>query len=177
MRRRETPLDPAVAAELEALEAALPFNCEHVVPQSSFAAKEPMRGDLHHLFTCESGCNSFRGNTPYFDFEDVHEAVRDKCGRREGDRFEPSHGKGPVARATFYFLLRYPGLVGDAPRELQADRLPILLAWHRSEPVGAWERHRNAAIFELQGNRNPFIDHPEWAERVPFVLANARRPA
>jgi endonuclease I len=51
-------------AALESLETSLPYNCEHVVPQSWFAKKEPMRGDLHHLFTCESRCNSFRSNTP-----------------------------------------------------------------------------------------------------------------
>ena len=54
----------------EALERALPYNCEHVVPQSWFDKREPMRGDLHHLFACESRCNSFRGNTPYAEFAD-----------------------------------------------------------------------------------------------------------
>jgi endonuclease I/V8-like Glu-specific endopeptidase len=156
--------------EFIALEASLPYNCEHVVPQSSFGAQEPMRGDLHHLFTCESGCNSFRGNTPYFDFQDAEEVVRDACGRREGDRFEPSAGKGAVARATMYFLLRYPGLIGDATRELQAERLPMLLGWHHDEPVSEWELHRNMAIATAQGNRNPLIDHPEWADVLPFEL-------
>lgn len=166
---RESALGPAeLEAELIALEAALPYNCEHVVPQSSFAAAEPMRGDLHHLFACESGCNSFRGNTPYFDFADLEEKVRHECGRREPGRFEPASGKGAVARATMYFLLRYPGVLGDEERELQRDRLPILLDWHAKDRVGDWERHRNAAIAELQGNRNPLIDHPEWAERLPL---------
>lgn len=96
----------ALAAELE---AAMPFNCEHVVPQSWFEKEEPMRGDLHHLFACEPKCNSFRGNTPYFDFADSDETVMTDCGQREGNRFEPHGGKGAVARATMYFLLRYPG--------------------------------------------------------------------
>jgi endonuclease G len=160
--------------EFMALEASLPYNCEHVVPQSSFGAQEPMRGDLHHLFTCESDCNSFRSNTPYFDFDDAEEVVRDACGRREGDRFEPSAGKGAVARATMYFLLRYPGLIGDATRELHADRLPMLLGWHHAEPVGEWERHRNMAIATAQGNRNPLIDHPEWADVLPFEAGFGR---
>src|SRR3954453_8647151 len=63
----------AVGAVEAELEAALPFNCEHVVPQSWFGKKEPMRGDLHHLFACEARCNSFRGNTPYMEFEDFPE--------------------------------------------------------------------------------------------------------
>lgn len=77
-----------------------------------------MRGDLHHLFACESDCNSFRGNTPYGDFPDFMEVVREACGKREQQRFEPASGKGPVARAVLYFLLRYPQQVSDAPDRL-----------------------------------------------------------
>jgi endonuclease I/V8-like Glu-specific endopeptidase len=170
--RRESAVGPReLEAELDTLEATLPFNCEHVVPQSWFAKKEPMRGDLHHLFACESGCNSFRGNFPYFDFADDDEATRQECGRREAEGFEPAAGKGPATRATLYFLMRYPGLVGDAERELARDRLALLLAWHGEDPVSLYERHRNVAIAELQGNRNPLIDHPEWAERLDFATA------
>ncbi len=158
-------------AEFDRLEVELPFNCEHVVPQSWFAKKEPMRGDLHHLFACESGCNSFRGNTPYGEFPDFMEVVRESCGKREEERFEPASGKGPVARAVFYFLLRYPQMVGDALDRLDSERLATLLTWHQAEPVEDHERHRNAAIAELQGNRNPLIDHPECAARIDFVAA------
>jgi len=67
--------------ELAFIEANLPYNCEHVVPQSWFNKEEPMRGDLHHLFACESGCNSYRSNHKYFDFKDYKEIIRDKCGK------------------------------------------------------------------------------------------------
>lgn len=154
--------------EFDALEASMPFNCEHVVPQSWFDKQEPMRGDLHHLFACEVGCNSFRGNFPYFDFPNFEEAVREACGMRESVGFEPEEGKGVVARATLYFLLRYPGQVGDVAREFPEDRLPVLLRWHESEAVSEYELHRNAAIAEIQGNRNPLIDHPEWAREIDF---------
>ena len=97
--------------------------------------------------------------------------MRTDCGRREPEGFEPLAGKGPVARATLYFLLRYPGVVGDESRELGRERIALLLAWHRDDPVGEYERHRNAAIAELQGNRNPLIDHPEWAERIAFEVS------
>lgn len=153
-----------------ALEAALPYNCEHVVPQSWFDKDEPMRGDLHHLFACESGCNSFRSNTPYYDFPDFEEAIRSECGKREEHKFEPESGKGTVARATLYFLLRYPGEINSVVREYTEDRLETLLEWHRRYPVTEYERHRNAAIFEKQDNRNPLVDFPEWADRVDFRL-------
>lgn len=162
----------ALLEELNLLEAQLPYNCEHTVPQSWFGKQEPMRGDLHHLFACESGCNSFRGNQAYYDFADFEEVVRSDCGKREENRFEPSSlaGKGAVARATLYFLLRYPGLIAAAGGEFDAERLPILLAWHAASPPDEYERHRNAAIHAIQGNRNPLIDFPEWAERIDFGL-------
>ncbi len=154
---------------LENLETVAPFNCEHVVPQSWFDARNPMRADLHHLFTCEPGCNSFRGNIGYFQFGPEDEAVRNGCGRREDDKFEPEEGKGAVARATLYFLLRYPGLIGDQSRELGPERLhDVLLRWHDEHPPDLWEHHRNAEIMAVQGNRNPFIDHPDWAVDIDF---------
>lgn len=169
---REATLGPeAIAAEMDALEASLAFNCEHVVPQSWFSKREPMRGDLHHLFACETTCNSFRSNIPYFDFTGVEEALRTSCGRRENQGFEPTAGKGAVARATLYFVLRYPGQVGDVARELQPERLNMLLSWHEADTVSAYEQHRNFAIAEIQGNRNPFIDHPEWARSIDFTHA------
>jgi endonuclease I len=166
---RESSMPFAAEAQLDLLEASLPFNCEHVVPQSWFAKREPMRGDLHHLFACESGCNSFRGNIPYFDFTDFEEAIREACGKRDGNRFEPTFGKGAVARATLYFLLRYPGQINATANEYTQDRVATLVAWHKAEAVSHHERHRNAAIFEKQGNRNPLIDFPEWADRIDFT--------
>ncbi|HYI14796.1 MAG TPA: endonuclease, partial [Thermomicrobiales bacterium] len=153
---------------LEFIEATLPFNCEHVVPQSWFDKRQPMRGDLHHLFACQSHCNSFRSNIPYFDFADFEEVVRVGCGKREDDRFEPKEGKGPAARATLYFLLRYPGQVNDRDGEFRLDRLDMLLRWHSQFPVTRYEQHRNAAIAAVQGNRNPLIDFSDWAERIDF---------
>ena len=169
--RTESALDEAaMEAFLDTLEAQFPFNCEHVVPQSWFNKKQPMKADLHHLFTCESDCNSFRSNIPYFQFPPEEEVIRPKCGRRENDRFEPSFGKGAAARASLYFLLRYPGSVGNASGEMAVDRLETLLGWHSDDAVARWEQHRNAEIAKVQGNRNPLIDHPEWAAKIDFKL-------
>jgi endonuclease I len=38
----------------------------------------------------------------------------------------------------------------------------VLLAWHQQDPPDAWERRKNDVVYSFQGNRNPFIDHPEW---------------
>ncbi|WP_206063123.1 endonuclease [Nocardioides sp. HDW12B] len=93
-------------------------------------------------------------------------AVRNECGKPTSAGFEPVHGKGAAARASFYFRIRYPGHISE--EELSSTGWEVLLAWHEQEPVSQWELHRNAAIFERQGNRNPFIDHP---------LVGARRTA
>ena len=167
---QETETSAAVLETMEAfLESQLPYNCEHVVPQSWFGRREPMRGDLHHLFACEMECNSFRSNIPYFDFADFGEATRSDCGKRLDTRFEPEAGKGAVARAVMYFLLRYPGQIDDTDNEFERERLPMILKWHRDFPADEYERHRNMAIYAAQGNRNPFIDFPEWAEQVDLI--------
>ncbi|WP_180954155.1 endonuclease I family protein [Bacillus sp. M6-12] len=142
------------------------LNCEHVVPQSWFDKKEPMRGDLHHLFACEPGCNSRRSNSPYFDFFDYAPenrilGITEGCGKAEDGQFEPEYGKGIVARATMYFLIRYINLIDSGN-----VNIPLLIKWHKQFPVSIYEKHRNLAIYELQGNRNPFIDFPEMAEKM-----------
>lgn len=168
LRSHELTPDALERAEA-ALEASLPYNCEHVVPQSWFRKEEPMKGDLHHLFTCEVACNRERGNLPYQDFPATEERVIAGCGEKEQSGFEPANGKGPAARATLYFLLRYAKHIGDGDGEFQLDRLETLLEWHEAEPPGLWERHRNAAIHSRQGNRNPLIDFPDWARRIDFT--------
>jgi endonuclease I len=179
---RAPDADPDQAEAM--VETVLPYNCEHVVPQSWFDRRQPMRGDLHHLFACEARCNSFRGNTAYTEYADYPlppaqagpgpagpsagaRVVRDDCGKRETAGFEPAHGKGAAARAVLYFALRYPGTLDEVPDE----RYTLLLDWHDANPVSLWEQHRNAAIHDRQGNRNPFIDHPTLAyDLLPTLI-------
>jgi endonuclease I len=94
--------------------------------------------------------------------------------------------RGDVARALFYLDVRYEGglhgvSLADEPDLILTDdaslvavsgtnaavsymgMLSVLLQWHFEDPVDAWERNRNDVIEGYQGNRNPFIDHPEWA--------------
>lgn len=144
------------------------YNCEHVVPQSWFSKRYPMKSDLHHLFTEESRCNSSRAN---YNLNEVENAeTLPSCGivDHPGQEFEPQSGKGEVARATLYFLVRHPGYVGDRGVEAKPADLGQLLEWHREYPVTDYERHRNHTIQDQQGNRNPFIDFPELAEKVSF---------
>lgn len=169
MMARESFVDQeAVESFLDTLEAQMPFNCEHVVPQSWFNRAQPMKADLHHLFACEPGCNSFRSNIPYFEFPPEDEAFRTECGTRVSNRFEPVAGHGAVARATLYYILRYPRMIRLSDRRVVRERLNVLLGWHEQFPVSDYERHRNANIFRVQGNRNPLIDFPDWAPEIDF---------
>jgi len=100
------------------------------------------------------------------------------------------HRKGDIARAVLYMAIRYEGGVhpangqGEPDLELTDDRskivitsaspaymglLSTLLAWHQADPVDNAERERNEVIYSFQGNRNPFIDHPEWASAGLFT--------
>ncbi|MGE0266578.1 MAG: endonuclease [Candidatus Obscuribacterales bacterium] len=170
MERAESQLEGQMRdLEMAHLEASLAYNCEHSVPQSWFNKREPMKGDLHHLFTCEARANGFRGNAKFTDFEDYdnpdqdREVVKEGWGKLERNEFEPYLGKGQVARGTLYFLLRYPGEISKSNYDLD-----VLLDWHESYPPSLYEKHRNAAIFEMQGNRNPLIDFPEEAASIGF---------
>ncbi|RRJ64657.1 endonuclease I [Paenibacillus oralis] len=169
------------AAEDQITESGHLANVEHVVPQSWFNEKEPMRGDLHHLFYCEKDCNSFRGNKVYWDFADYNpdlfgaDSVRNECGKGEGGeghidgRFEPEHGKGMVARAMLYFILRYPRAI-ELRHKVKMD-IDVLLKWHKDFPPNLkYEKHRNQEIYQIQGNRNPLIDLPQLADRIDFSV-------
>ncbi|SFK05076.1 Endonuclease I [Halobacillus dabanensis] len=141
------------------------YNCEHAVPQSWFDGQEPMRGDLHHLFTCEPTCNSIRSNYPYYDFKDYrpegiqYNRIEKACGKADNGLFEPEYAKGTAARAMLYFLVRYPHQM-DPSYKKKID-LELLIDWHQKFPPDVYENHRNQAIYNIQGNRNPFIDFPE----------------
>ena len=168
-----------VAQRIALIEGYRYYNAEHSVPQFVFDRDKDAKGDLHHLFTCERGANSIRQHYRYGEVPETE-------GNRKGEgwvnhpnqQFDPEAGKGAVARATLYFLLRYPGKLGDKSEEYTPEDIQTLLQWHREEPVSLYELHRNRAIEEIQGNRNPLIDFPELAERIDFTqgLGEATRP-
>lgn len=154
------------------------WNREHVWAKShgSFGTRKGAGTDLHHLRPADASVNSSRSN---LDFDNGgkyhHEATL--C-RYDSDSFEPRDAvKGDVARMLFYMAVRYEGENGEPDLELnnrvENGRTPFhgkistLLIWHKQDPVSNWERNRNNIIHkEYQGNRNPFIDHPEWVAEI-----------
>ncbi len=155
------------------IDSAFKFNTEHIVPQSWYGGREPMKGDLHHLFVCQPECNTARSNYPYDDFsfykpECPNEQIQNHCGVAMADRFEPEDGKGAVARSMMYFILRYPRAIRKP--FLKQVNINLLINWHNQFNVTLYEKHRNRAIYRIQGNRNPFIDFPELAEKIMFPI-------
>jgi endonuclease I len=145
------------------------INCEHTWPQSRFSShhsKNTQKTDMHHLYPVDSRSNSSRGNITFAEVNgrDVHE----KCSasQRGSDvnsgttSFEPppSH-RGNVARALFYFSVRYNISIPDQ-EEVH------LRNWHIDDPADAFEMSRNDQIHALQGNRNPFIDEPDTVDEI-----------
>lgn len=153
------------------------WNREHTWPQShgDFGTGNGPGTDLHHLRPEDVTVNSTRGNK---DFDNGGSAVANCSGCfTDADSFEPRDSvKGDIARGLMYMSVRYEGGDGFADLELNntvngtvpyLGKISVLLAWSAADPVSAAERARNDRIYnDYQGNRNPFIDHPEYAESI-----------
>ena len=153
------------------------YNREHSWPGSWFDNKSPMKSDLFHVFPTDGYVNNLRGSYPFGNvadpnWESSNGSLRGKslqCGFR-GTVFEPrDEYKGDVARAFFYMSTRYRGedSAWDSSNATSGARLEswaeeLLVSWHILDPVDDKELARNHAVYAIQGNRNPFIDHPEW---------------
>ncbi len=145
------------------------INVEHTWPQSRFSnryAKELQKADLHHLFPTDSQMNAIRGNHIFGKVERDRQNAKCSASRfGEGAAgsvliFEPpDRHKGHVARALFYFSIRYDIAISPAEEV-------VLKRWDKQFPVDAEEVTRNDEIYKLQNNRNPFIDHPELAANI-----------
>ena len=163
------------------------YNREHSFPQSWFNEQSPMVSDLFQIYPTDGFVNGRRGNYPFGETNaptwvssNGSELGPNSTAGYSGIVFEPIDAyKGDLARTYFYMATRYynedanwpgsPMVNGAQPAEWAKN---LLLSWHQSDPVSAKEIARNNAVYQLQGNRNPFIDHPEyvgyiWGNEVP----------
>ncbi len=148
-------------------------NTEHTFAQSWFGTTDASKkkADIHHLFPTNSTVNSTRGNYP-FDvvttvsntFPSYNGYVSKKGTNASGKIvFEPAdQQKGDLARALLYFSVRYNMSLSIS----SVDMLPTMITWNSSDPVDAKELARNASIYSFLGNRNPFVDHPEYVTSI-----------
>lgn len=128
------------------------WNREHVWAQSLSWFKTSGAGsDLHHIRPCNPSVNTSRGNK--------------KFGTSSG-YYEPNNDyKGDVARIIFYLFVRYPQSDSYSFNSI-AQSLDMLLAWNELDQVSSLEITRNNYIYTIQGNRNPFIDYPQFANQI-----------
>jgi hypothetical protein len=151
------------------------FDTEHTYPQSLFNQNEPMRSDLFHIFPTKSAANNSRGNLAFGVATAPFQEVTDNTPSKKGSNnvYEPHDGqKGVTARAMMYFVVRYQDYNNYfAPQEA------ILRTWHHQFLPTSIEKNRNQAIFVAQGNRNPFIDYPQFAERITKLVGTSTTPS
>jgi endonuclease I len=161
------------------------YSREHVWAKShgDFGTDKGAGTDVHHLRPADISVNSARGND---DFDNGGSIYIDGDGATEcktdADSWEPRDAvKGDVARMLFYMATRYEGENGEPDLELVDQvntfdlnvtgkgfhgKLSTLLQWHIEDPVDSFEIRRNDVVYSYQGNRNPFIDHPEYVEQI-----------
>lgn len=124
-----------------------------------------MEADLHNLFPVVGEVNGLRGDLPMgiLDPPDRtpphHEKKKDvfvfgacKSTIDRGVFLPRPEVRGDVARAALYMDQAYP-----SRRWLDEDHRRLFEKWSAEDPPDDWERERNAAIAERQGNANPFI--------------------
>lgn len=155
----------------------LGYNREHSFPQSWFNGAAPTYSDLWNLYPTDSYVNGMRGNYPYGEVGSATSTSQN--GSRVGPSVTPGYAgtvfepvdayKGDLARGMFYISTRYFGQDGSwpgSPATTKSQWLPWaadqLKEWSYGDPVSWKERMRNGAIYVIQGNRNPFVDHPEF---------------
>ncbi|MFN3271582.1 MAG: endonuclease [Cloacibacterium caeni] len=159
------------------------YNREHTIPQSSFKDGYPMRSDVHHVLPTDGYVNNKRGTYPYgvvasssWTSTNGSKLGSSAVNGYSGTVFEPiDEFKGDFARIIFYFATRYENIISNVSFPMFGDSaypgisswsLPMLLQWHTNDPVSEKEIDRNNAAYTYQGNRNPFIDHPEYVALI-----------
>lgn len=156
------------------------YNREHIFPQGYFNSASPMVSDIHHIVPTDGKVNGYRSNFPFgkvgsanFVSENGSKRGTSASPNYSGTVFEPiDEFKGDVARMILYFATRYESklssfddndiLTNSAFPGVEDWELAVFKEWHTNDPVSQREIDRNNAAYKYQGNRNPFIDHPEY---------------
>jgi len=129
------------------------WNKEHVWPDSKLGSAG--KGEAHNLRAATVKTNRERGNLKFVDGSGSY-------GVKAGGYYPGDDHKGDVARIIMYMVVRYPHLnFGNAIGEKNT-----FLKWHKEDPVDNFEKNRNNVLYQYQKNRNPFIDHPEFADLI-----------
>ena len=152
------------------------WNLDHIWPKAfGFQENQKIISDMHNIGLTDVAYNSRRGAGFFYDRRlDFREKETEVSPTRI---FDP---RGFIARACLYMEVRYQGfdkdpkLVLDEQQQVVGEphlgSLETLLYWNRLARVTPAERKRNDIIAERQGNRNPFIDRPEFADLIWYPV-------
>lgn len=161
-------------------------NREHVWPKDggkAFPEQVKAGSDAHHLRPTETQLNSIRGNKSFGVVPQTSANIAKQNGVTNyatGDAlsyvnstyFYPGKGyRGQTARILFYVQVRWGAayqlrfVLGPGTSKTIGD-METLMTWHLQEPVSSLEHTRNEEVYRIQGNRNPFIDDPEFACQI-----------
>ena len=147
------------------------WNREHVWPKSLAGDTTTGGGaDLHHIRPSDATVNSTRNNNKYGNVDGGKAVSGSKPasgylgGYYANGYFEPlDNVKGDVARICLYVYVRWNSAWGADSITKVFQSVDVLLEWCEMDPVDTWEMGRNEVIQSIQGNRNVFIDYPEYA--------------
>ena len=141
---------------------------EHSWPKSDGGDGYPREGDIHHLFPSRDDANGARGSYEFGETDCEGGGCSWSSGGSKLGYSNDGRGKvfdvrsayrGDVARAHFYFSVRYN-------YRIPAQEETVLKSWHCSDPPDAIEKRRNDKIGASQGNRNPFVDRPDFVLQI-----------
>lgn len=136
------------------------WNREHIWTQSAFPKSA---SDNHNIFACEGQINGYRSNKPFAMGGNTVVVFGHTTGcKQTGSTFEPcDEAKGEVARSVMYGTVMYSYTMTQ-----EIDSIYLALQWHIEHPITERDTRRNEIVYGNQGNRNPFVDHPEYACKI-----------
>lgn len=168
------------------------YNREHTFPQAWFASAEPMQSDLFIVYSSDKKVNAQRADNPYGKVGGASTFLSLNGSKLGNNTFSASYTqpvfepidtyKGDLARANLYVAVAFEDKVvadnwkanSNANDVLDGTVYPfydpwyiqLLYTWHVQDPVSQKEIDRNNNVYMIQGNRNPFIDHPEYVALI-----------
>ncbi len=141
------------------------WNREHTFPQSKMEVTQA-KSDNHIIFASDNKVNGARSSLK-MGVVSGGTVVNDYNGnattcRKTSSLFDPNNqARGVVARTTMYAAAMY-----DFDPTDNFESIATMLRWHLDYPVDSFDQGRNEKVYTNQHNRNPFVDHPEYACRI-----------
>ena len=167
------------------------YNREHSIPKSWWGGATTNQGaDPFIVVPTDGYVNNKRSNYGFGEVSSATYTSKSGCklgtgtygGTKTATVFEPFDSvKGDYARIVFYARVRWKDVkmtTGDGSKYftgsnstnygLTTEAIALFTKWSNLDPVDDWEMSVNDKIHasSTYGNRNPFIDHPEWANII-----------